>query len=429
MAHFLITGGVPLRGTVRCSGSKNAALPMMAASILADQPVRLEGVPRLTDVRIMGLLLRELGVAVSRTSDDLRLETVDPRPVRASYGLVHRMRAGFCVLGPLLARRGRAVVPLPGGCNIGDRPVDLHLRGLAALGADLRLRRGYVVARAGRLIGTTIDLRGPRGPTVTGTANVLSAAVLARGTTILLGAAIDPEVVDLGHFLQALGARIEGLGTPTLEIAGVDGLAGARYRIIPDRIEAATLLLAAAITGGSATVTGVVSDHLDTVLAKLRATGARVDALRDEVTIVAAGRPRPVDIVAEPYPGMPTDLQAQWTALMTLAHGTSTVEDRVFPTRLRHVAELNRLGARIECCVAQARISGVQRLGGAGVTASDLRASAALILAGLAAQGTTVIHAIHHLDRGYERLDRKLGRLGARIQRVPARIASGKTKY
>ena len=264
----------------------------------------------------------------------------------------------------------------------------------------------------------------PGAPTVTGTANVLSAAVLARGTTILLGAATDPEVVDLGHFLQALGARIQGLGTPTLEIAGVERLAGACYRIIPDRIEAATLLLAAAITGGSATVTGVVPDHLAAVLAKLRATGARVDVLRDEVTIAADGRSRPVDIVAEPYPGVPTDMQAQWTALMTLARGTSTVEDRVFPARFRHVAELNRLGAQIECCVPQSRISGVERLGGAGVTASDLRASAALILAGLAAQGTTVVHAIHHLDRGYERLDCKLVRLGARIQRVPARIAS-----
>ena len=445
MSHFLITGGVPLRGMAGAGGSKNASLPMMAAAILADGPVQLDGVPDLTDVRIMGRLLRDLGVAVSWTGEkmgtgsersevpvpffspvplfspsggDVRLETIDPRPVRASYRLVRRMRAGFCVLGPLLARRGAAMVPLPGGCNIGDRPVDLHLRGLAALGADLRLDRGYIVASARRLTGTTIDLRGPRGPTVTGTANVLSAAVLARGTTTIRGAATEPEVVDLGNFLIAMGARIAGLGTATVEIAGVQRLGGARYRVIPDRIEAATLLLAAAITGGAATVTGVIPDHLGAVLEKLRAAGARVDVGPDEVTITADGRPRPVDIVAEPYPGIPTDVQAQWTALMTLASGVSTVEDRVFPARFRHAAELNRLGAQIDCSGPRASVTGVRALSAAGVTASDLRASAALVLAALAAEGTTVVDAIHHLDRGYERLDRKLARLGAQIRRV-----------
>lgn len=419
MSHFHIIGGVPLHGTVRAGGSKNAALPMMAASILADSPMLLEGVPQLTDVRIMSLLLSDLGMAISSTADGcLQLETAGPQSVRARYGLLHRMRAGFCVLGPLLARRGRAVVPLPGGCNIGDRPVDIHLRGLAALGADLRLDRGYIVATARQLRGATIDLHGPLGPTVTGTANVLCAAVLAQGRTIIQHAACEPEVVDLGHCLIAMGARIDGLGTSTLEITGVDRLHGTRYRVIPDRIEAATLLLAAAITGGSATITGVAPDHLVTVLDKLRQSGAKIEIGPNIVSITANGRPRPVDIAAEPYPGVPTDLQAQWTALMALADGQSTVEDRVFPTRFRHIAELNRLGARIECHSPQARITGVGHLSGASVTASDLRASAALILAGLAAHGTTTVHAIGHLDRGYERLDHKLAQLGAQIERV-----------
>jgi len=415
--HFVITGGVPLRGTVRAGGSKNAALPMMAASILADSPMHIEGVPQLTDVRIMGRLLRDLGVAVTATSDGLRLETVDSRPTRARYALVHRMRAGFCVLGPLLARRGRAVVPLPGGCDIGDRPVDLHLRGLEALGADLRLDRGYIVATAPSLRGAAIDLGGPLGPTVTGTANVLCAATLAQGSTTIQNAAREPEIVDLGHCLIAMGAKIHGLGTSTLEIMGVERLEGARYRVIPDRIEVATLLLAAAITGGSATVTHARADHLAAVLEKLDAAGMRLHTTADAITIAADGPPRPIDIAAEPYPGIPTDVQAQWTAFMALARGQCTVEDHVFPTRFRHVAELGRLGAHIECHGPKATIVGVPCLSGASVTASDLRASAALILAGLAACGTTVIHAVGHLDRGYERLDCKLAELGARITR------------
>ena len=254
MSHFEITGGVALHGEVRCSGAKNAALPIMAAAILASEPVRLENVPRLADVRTQAQVLRGLGMRVGQTAEGMVLETADARSIRAREGLVRRMRASFCVLGPLLARRGRAVVPLPGGCNIGHRPVDLHLKGLAALGADLRLEHGYVVAAARRLHGAAIDLSGPNGPTVTGTANVMSAAVLARGTTLIRGAALEPEIVDLGHFLIALGARIEGLGTSTIRIEGVDQLGGATHRLIPDRIEAATLLMAVAITGGAATV-------------------------------------------------------------------------------------------------------------------------------------------------------------------------------
>jgi len=418
---FHITGGAPLRGTVRVSGSKNAVLPMMAASILASAPVRLENVPRLADVRTLARVLRHLGVQPTAARNGLLLETVDPTAIRAREDLARSMRASFCVLGPLLARRGKAVVPLPGGCNIGDRPVDLHLKGLAALGASLRVEHGHVIAHARRLRGSTIDLSGPRGSTVTGTANVLSAAVLAKGTTIITAAAVEPEIVDLGNFLNALGARISGLGTSTIEVAGVDELGGATYRIIPDRIEAATLLLAVAIAGGAATVTGLVPQHLSAVIERLQAAGCQLQVGADEVTIAAAGPPRALDITAEPYPGIPTDVQAQLTALLCLAAGQSTVRDRVFAGRFRHVAELRRLGAQIECRDAAAVITGVPSLSGAEVTASDLRASAALVLAALAAQGETVVRSIHHLDRGYERLDRKLRQLGARIERSPQR--------
>ncbi len=430
MTAFHITGGIPLSGTVRVAGSKNAALPMMAAALLAEGPVHLHHVPRLADVRTLTQMLRELGVCVCRSADGaVLLEVVDPMPVHARYDLVRRMRASFCVLGPLLARRGRAVVSLPGGCNIGDRPVDLHLKGLAALGAELRLRRGYVVARAKRLRGTTIDLSGPHGSTVTGTANVLSAAVLATGETTITGAAVEPEIVDLGNFLIAMGARIVGLGTRTIRITGVGRLEGVAYRVIPDRIEAATLLLATAVTGGSATVTGVVPGHLTAVVEVLRTAGSRIESGDDRITIAASTRPYAIDVAAEPYPGIPTDVQAQLTALACLARGRSVVRDRVFPDRFQHIAELNRLGGRIERRGAKAVVIGVRRFRGAVVTASDFRASAALVLAGLAAEGRTTVRRIRHLDRGYQRLDEKLGRLGARIARTRkgVRTVCGKT--
>ncbi len=418
MSVLRITGGKVLHGTVAASGSKNAALPMMAASILAAGPVRLQDVPRLSDVDTLRQVLGELGVETERPADDqLLLRTVDPTPVRARYDLVRRMRASFCVLGPLLARRGKAVVALPGGCNIGDRPVDLHLGGLQALGAQFRLEQGYVVARARRLVGTTIHLGGPHGSTVTGTANVLCAAVLARGETVITGAAMEPEIADLGSLLCAMGAKIAGLGTATLRIDGVSELGGATHRVIPDRIEAVTLLVAAAITGGSATVAGIVPEHLTEVLDALERAGLRIEVAGDRVSIAAAGRPRPIDVHAEPYPGIPTDVQAQWTALMCLARGRSTVRDGVFPARFMHIAELNRLGARIQRRNSAAVVTGVKRFTGARVTAFDLRASAALVLAGLAARGETTIRQAHHLDRGYEQLDDKLNRLGAEIRR------------
>ncbi|MGD9721690.1 MAG: UDP-N-acetylglucosamine 1-carboxyvinyltransferase [Pirellulales bacterium] len=418
MACLRITGGVPLGGSVAASGSKNAALPIMAACILAAEPVTLGRVPDLVDVNTLALLLGHLGLAVKRQTDDtLRIDTVDPTPIKADYRLVRRMRASFCVLGPLLARRGRAVVSLPGGCNIGTRPVDLHLRGLAALGAELRIEHGYVIASARRLRGAQIDLGGPHGPTVTGTANVMSAAVLASGQTVITSAAREPELVDLGHFLNRLGARISGLGSDTIEVTGVDQLGGGRHEVIADRIETATLLLAAAITGGSVRVNDTVPAHLAAVLDVLGEAGCRVDVGRGDISLRAPERPRPFDIIARPYPGIPTDLQAQFVALATVGAGRSRVRDAVFPERFMHVAELCRLGARIERQESTAVIRGVERLSGAEVTACDLRASAALVLAALRAEGDSIVQRAQHLDRGYERLDQKLARCGAMVER------------
>jgi UDP-N-acetylglucosamine 1-carboxyvinyltransferase len=323
------------------------------------------------------------------------------------------MRASFCVLGPLLARRGKAVVSLPGGCRIGARPVDLHLKGLAALGAELTLAHGYVIARAKRLRGTTIDLTGPAGSTVTGTANVLSAAVLAQGETVLRGAAREPEIVDLGRLLCKMGARIDGLGTNTLQVRGVEQLGGARHRIIPDRIEAATLALAVAATRGTAEITGAEPEHLTAVLNRLADARIDVTATADRISVAAPRPPRPCGITAEPYPGIPSDVQAQWMALMTLAPGQSIVSDRVFPQRFSHVPELVRMGARINLAAGSAIVNGAGHLNGATVIASDLRASAALVIAGLAARGNTRIDQTHWLDRGYEDLPGKLRTLGA----------------
>jgi UDP-N-acetylglucosamine 1-carboxyvinyltransferase len=415
-----ITGGVPLRGSVSASGAKNAALPILAASILASDTVMLENVPDLADVRTMALVLGYLGVEVASLGGGrLRIDTVDPSPVQADRDLVGRMRASFCVLGPLLARRGQAVVALPGGCNIGTRPVDLHLKGLAALGADLRIAGGYVVATARRLRGARIDLTGPHGSTVTGTANVMAAATLAQGATVLVGAAREPEIVDLGRCLISQGARIDGLGTSMLEIRGVDALGGTAYRIIPDRIEAATLLLAGAITGGSVTVTRVVPGHLQCVLSILHRAGCQVVCGPDWISIIGRHRPQPLPLCTGPYPQLPTDLQSQLMAWLSLADGSSRIVDTVFPDRFTHVGQLQRLGARILRRGPAATVRGVARLAGTTVMANDLRAGAALVLAGLAAEGDTTVGQIHHLDRGYERLERKLQGLGACIQRRP----------
>lgn len=414
-----IYGSTRLCGTVAASGSKNAALPIMAASLLARDPVTLQNVPRLTDIATLGRMLQMLGMSVERTDGDLHLQTSDDRPIRADRRLVGRMRASFCVLGPLLARRRRAIVPLPGGCRIGDRPIDLHLHGLAALGAEIEVRSEHVIARARRLKGARINLWGPRGPTVTGTANVLSAAVLARGVTIIEGAACEPEIVDLGRFLVSLGARISGLGTRTIVVEGVEALGGGSYTVIPDRIETATLLLAAAITRGSIVVTGTEPIQLSAVIAAMRSAGAAVETTADTIRLTMRGRPTPTNIVAGPYPGFPTDLQAQWTAWMCMAKGRTTIRDEVFPQRFAHAAALPHFGARIVRHGSAVRVEGVRSLHGASVRACDLRASAALVLAGLAAKGETLIRRTHHLQRGYERLDEKLVALGAEISLIP----------
>ena len=414
-----IVGGQPLAGSVQVSGAKNAALPIMAASLLTSGTVRLNNVPRLTDVHTMGQLLTQLGMAVRYDeSNRLALETVDSRAVVAQHQFVERMRASFCVLGPLLARRGRARLPLPGGCRLGSRPIDLHLKGLAALGADIRIQRGLVVASAKRLRGRSVSMLGLRGPTVTGTANVLCAAVLARGQTIIRGAAQEPEVVDLGRCLQMQGARIEGLGTTTIEVRGVDELGSTDYEIIPDRIEAGTLLLAGLVTSGAVAVVGVRPDHMTSVLDALETMGAQLDVGPERISLLAPLRPRPLRFSARPYPGVPTDLQAQLTAALTLADGPSQVSDAVFPERLMHVAELQRLGASISRRGRHVAIASSQ-LRGCTVAASDLRGSAALVLAGLAASGETRVERLEHLDRGYEAFSAKLAQLGAQVERFP----------
>lgn len=422
MDLFQIQGGQPLRGTVRVSGSKNAALPMMAASLASSGPLTLQGVPNLADVRTLIALLQTLGIECDRDEGHLTLNCVDNRLCRADYELVRRMRASICVLGPLLARRRKAIVSLPGGCNIGHRPIDLHLKGLRALGADIQIENGYVIASASQLRGTEIHLGGTQGSTVTGTCNVMTAACLARGTTVIDAAACEPEVVDLGQLLVAMGARIEGLGTPRLIIDGVEELQAASHTVIPDRIEAGTLLMAAVITGGDITVDNLRPDHLGAALELLRDMGVGLDLNKSEPSVVSCrvrvDQPlRPVDCLALPYPGFPTDLQAQLTALLCLVPGTSVVTDKVFPNRFMHVSELLRMGADIRRNGESAVITGVRQLSGAHVMASDLRASAALVLAGLAACGETTVHRIYHLDRGYEQLEEKLRGLGAQVRR------------
>jgi UDP-N-acetylglucosamine 1-carboxyvinyltransferase len=426
MDMFMIRGGKPLMGEASVSGAKNAALPIMAACLAIDGRCELDGVPDLVDVRTLASLLGTLGVEV-RWEDDgsLSLLTIDRSACVAEYELVRRMRASICVLGPLLGRRGRACVSLPGGCNIGHRPIDLHLKGLAALGADIRIERGYVIAEAARLRGANIYLGGAFGSTVTGTCNVMSAAVFAEGTTTIEAAACEPEVVDLGRFLNRCGAQISGLGTPFLRIEGVEQLSGCRHTIIPDRIEAATLMMAAAITGGAVTLHNVCVEHLTSVVETLRGIGVSIEPIRRTVEMsgdtevrVSAQKLHPGDVIALPYPGVPTDVQAQLTAVLATVRGMSIVTDKVFPDRFMHVSELLRMGAGIRREGNNAIINGTGQLTGASVMASDLRASAALVLAGLAARGESLIRRIYHLDRGYEGLERKLARLGAEVRRV-----------
>ncbi|MFV0443913.1 MAG: UDP-N-acetylglucosamine 1-carboxyvinyltransferase [Planctomycetaceae bacterium] len=426
MDMLVVRGGTRLNGEVAVSGAKNAALPIMAAALASSGSLRLRNVPELVDVRTQIAVLEQLGVTtVLRPDATLVLQVVDHQPCVAPYELVRRMRASVCVLGPLLARRGRACVSLPGGCNIGFRPIDLHLKGLAALGAEIKIDQGYVIATAKRLRGARIDLSGPFGTTVTGTCNVMTAATLARGTTIIESAACEPEVVDLAECLNRMGARIEGAGSSQLIICGVDELGGAEHEVLPDRIEAATLLCAGVITGGDVRLAGARQEHLQSVLDHLQQVGAQVECQANHLRVCGSSRLRPLKCDAVPYPGLPTDVQAQLTALLTQADGVSQVSDHVFPDRFLHLPELCRLGADIRRDGATALIRGTTRLAGTNVMASDLRASAALVLAALAADGESVIRRIYHLDRGYERLERKLALLGGDIHRVrdyPAEI-------
>jgi UDP-N-acetylglucosamine 1-carboxyvinyltransferase len=419
MDMMVIRGGTPLRGAVRVGGAKNAALPMMAAAMLTDGVTRLKSVPDLMDIRTMAQLLRVLGVDVTRKGKDLILEPRDDTPIEAPYKIMRTMRAGICVLGPLLARRRAARVSMPGGCAIGSRPIDLHLKGMVALGAKASVEHGYIECRAGRgLAGRDLYLGGPFGSTVLGTANVMMAATLARGTTLIECAACEPEVQNLAHMLVAMGARIEGIGTPRLTITGVKSLEPTTIEVIPDRIEAGTLLMAGAVTGGRVTVENACWDHLMAMIDPLQAMGVRLRRTGDRgISVIGRKRFRPVDVTTLAFPGYPTDLQAQLVTLLCLTDGISVVTEKVYPDRFMHVAELNRMGAQIRKENNLAVVRGVRRLSGAPVMASDLRASAALVLAGLVAEGETEVRRIYHLDRGYENLDRKLRKLGAKIRR------------
>jgi len=411
----VIEGGIRLKGEVTISGAKNAALPIMAASILARGESSLSNIPRLKDITTMGDLLTSLGVDFHMEDDRIFLQTDNIKSVEASYDLVRTMRASVLVLGPLLARMGRARVSLPGGCAIGARPINLHIMGLEKMGAEITLSEGYINARADRLRGTTIYLDVP---TVTGTENLMMAAVLAEGLTVIENAACEPEVQDLANALIKMGADIEGAGTSIIKIKGVTSLKPLNHRIIPDRIEAGTFLAAAGITGGEVKIKGSNPAHLESVIAKLREAGIEITHNGDGLIARGPDRLMPVDIKTMPYPGFPTDMQAQFMALMAVSQGTSLITENIFENRFMHVAEMRRMGADIKVEGSTATVKGVKSLKGAPVMATDLRASASLILAGLVAEGTTTIHRVYHLDRGYEKIEEKLKLLGAKIRRL-----------
>jgi len=419
MDVFEITGPTRLCGSVKINGSKNASLPIMAATIMAAGKSVIKSAPELSDISVCCQLLGQMGAKTQRSDNgDLSIDTtVIDNPV-GEYEVVRRMRAGICVLGPLLARCGRAMVSMPGGCAIGDRPVNIHLRGLRQLGTEIHLENGYIVAKAaGGLKGAEIFLGGPFGSTVLGTANVMMAATLAEGRTVIESAACEPEIADLANCLNAMGAKISGIGSPRLLIEGVKELRPVEYRIIPDRIEAGTFMIAAAITAGQLTLENCRLNDMMAVVDKLRNTGVTVDSLDGGCVVARTGPVRASEITTLPHPGFPTDLQAQFMALLSLAEGNSLIIEKVFPDRFMHVAELNRMAANLRKEGPAVIVSGVKKLIAAPVMASDLRASAALVLAGLAAEGTTVINRVYHIDRGYERLEQRLNPVGAKIVR------------
>jgi len=419
MAKIVISGGAPLNGEVQISGAKNAVLPILASTLLADGPMSITNVPHLHDVTTTMELLGQMGVSLE--IDERMRINIDPRTTNryfAPYDLVKTMRASILVLGPLVARFGEADVSLPGGCAIGSRPVDLHIKGLQALGADVSVENGYIRARAKRLKGARVhfDI-----VTVTGTENIMMAAALAKGTTVLENAAQEPEVVDLANCLNAMGAKIFGAGSETIVIEGVERLNGTDYDVLPDRIETGTFLVAGAISGGRVLAKRARPDTLDVVLQKLEDAGAEITTGEDWIQLDMRGRkPKAVDIITAPYPAFPTDMQAQFTALNAVAEGVGVITETVFENRFMHVQELQRLGADIHVDGNTATIHGVDTMTGAPIMATDLRASACLVLAGLAAKGDTTVDRVYHIDRGYENIEEKLGSLGAHIRRLPS---------
>lgn len=423
MEVFRIQGGTSLQGEVQTSGAKNAALPIFAATLLTSEPCIIENVPDLSDIRFMADILQSMGAVVEkRSSNCWYVEAKQIEPV-APYELVRKMRASICLMGPMVSRFRRAEVSLPGGCVIGPRPIDLHLKGLGKLGCNIDIRNGYLHLDAENLSGTRLFLGGRHGSTVTGTANLLMAAVLAEGTTIIDSAACEPEITDLCRMLTAMGANIEGIGSHELQIHGVQKLHGCTHRVLPDRIEAGTYVLGTVMVGGDVTVHGARSRHLHSLLDKLEDIGVDISIESEDCIRIVRDRNkslRPTDIITLPFPGYPTDLQAQMSSLMTVTPGLSIITERVYPHRFMHVPELQRMGADIAIEGASAIIKGVDQLSGAPVMASDLRASAALILAGIAAKGETWVQRIYHLDRGYENFDVKLRVLGANVERLPS---------
>ncbi len=417
MDSLLIKGGVPLHGEVEISGAKNAVLPIMAATLLTGEKCIIRRVPDLSDVGFMAKILSSLGAKVTVDGDTVTVRAGKLKPV-GNYDLIRKMRGSICILGPLLGRQRQAKVSLPGGCVIGTRPIDLHLKGMRDLGAKITIQSGYVNAEAPELRGGDVFLGGRAGPTVLGTANVMMAAVLADGVTTIESAACEPEVVDLAAFLTKMGAKISGAGSPTIKITGVKELGGVEHQVIPDRIEAATFAIAAVTTNGEVVIKGSRPEHLGAVMDKLREAGAKVERSGTTLTVSRNGHLRPADITTMPYSGFPTDAQAQMMVLMTMTPGISIITERIFESRFMHVSELARLGADISIEGPSAIVKGGLKLSGAPVMASDLRASAALVIAGMAASGSTQVNRIYHLDRGYEKIDDKLRKLGARIKRV-----------
>src|SRR6266705_3057899 len=417
MDKILIHGGHPLSGTIKVSGSKNSSLPVLAATLLTRETCVVHGVPDLSDTHYMLQILTHLGAQVERASGIVTV-TADTVQSVAPYDVVRKMRASVGVLGPLLGRCKEATVSLPGGCVIGDRPIDLHLKGFEALGAAVRVENGNIKVFAPKLIGAVINLRGKFGPTVLGTDNVMMASVLAEGVTVIEGAASEPEVVDLANFLNKMGAKIEGAGTRRIIIEGVSELHGAEHEVIPDRIETGTFLVAGAVCGNGVTLNRVEHAHVVSVTNALSNCGFKIESTENSISISPNSRNKPLELATEPYPGFPTDMQAQMCALLSTTEGMSAITENIFPQRYMHIAELKRMGAHVQIEGATAIIQGVDRLYGAPVMASDLRASAALVLAGLKADDVTEIRRVYHIDRGYEHLDEKLGELGAQIERV-----------